>query len=148
MAWLQAGETWINMDQAVHVAQEGDDAVITFAVGLSSGTFPYAQRYTGEAAGEILRWLHIEATVEAAENALTLATMEDEMEDELDDEAMTDAFTDALIDDMTLQTNLAAEVDTVMIFDVDDDRDDSGSEDDDEELLETPPRPTAPPPQR
>jgi len=139
MAWLQAGETWVNMDQAVHVAQEGDDVVITFAVGLSSGTFPYAQRYTGEAAGEILRWLHIEATVEAAENALTLATMEDEMEDELDDAAMTDAFADALIDDMTLQANLAAEVDTVMIFDVADERDDSAS--DDEELLETPPHP-------
>jgi len=144
MAWLQAGETWINMDQAVHVAQEGDDAVITFAVGLSSGTFPYAQRYTGEAARAILTWLHVEATVEAAENALTLATMEDEMEDELEDAAMTDAFADALIDDMTLQANLAAEVDTVMIFDVDDDRTDSGTTDD-EELLETPPHPTAPP---
>ncbi len=140
MAWLQAGETWINMDQAVHVTQEGDDVVITFAVGLSSGTFPYAQRYMGEAAGEILRWLHIEATVEAAENALTLATMEEEMEDELDDAAMTDAFADALIDDMTLQANLAAEVDTVVIFDVNDERDDSAS-DDDEELLETPPHP-------
>lgn len=125
MAWVQAGETWINMDQVVHIAQEDDEAVITFAVGLNTGTFPYAQRYTGEAANAIFAWLHTEATVEAVENALTLATMEDELEDEM--------------------------TDSVMFVDIDDDDDDDDDEstaltktvaaDDEEELLKTPPLP-------
>lgn len=64
MVWLLAGETWLNMDQAVHVTREGGAMVVAFAVGLSQGTFPYMQRYEGETASAILAWLEAEVTVE------------------------------------------------------------------------------------
>lgn len=94
MAWLLAGATWLNMDQALHVSREGDEVVVTFAVGLSQGTFPYMQRYGGEAAEAILAWLQTEAAVEAAENALTIAAVEDEIEEEIA-EATADALADS-----------------------------------------------------
>jgi len=95
MAWLLAGETWLNMDQALHVAREGDDAVVAFAVGLSVGTYPYMQRFGGDAAAAIFGWLAMTATVEAADNALTLSAVEDDFEEELEDE-IEDAMSDAM----------------------------------------------------